>query len=293
MLFGERDALMDLQGVLEMNSASRQRVREVQRNARRKKQRQYRIRRIGALIILVLLLILIIAGIRGCNKNTTAKGPVVTVLPAITIPPATKAPTANAVGNVKPSDVDQSYFADSCFVGNSVIESMEIYELVDNADYFARIGLNVTDAAKLAMTNSNIPVIDELNNDRQYKRIFMMFGENELNWPNIETFKSAYTSLIKKAKQYQPSAQIYLLSVTPISKKADSEQTEGVSKSAILKFNQYIEEIAKTNNVTYVDLYTALADKDGFLPEGVATDGIHFDKDYYTKCLVYIQTNYQ
>lgn len=168
------------------------------------------IRRISAVGILLLILILIISGIRSCGNNAS-KAPVVTVVPAVTLPPEGLTASPGPVGNVTEADINQSYFKSSCFVGNSVIESMEVYELLDDADYFARIGLNVTDANRLAMDNSNIPVIDELNNDKQYNRIFMMFGENELNWPSTDSFKSAYATLIKKAKKYQPTAKIYLL----------------------------------------------------------------------------------
>ena len=166
---------------------------------------------------------------------------------------------------------------------------MEIYELLDNTDYFAKIGLNVTDASKVAMTNGTVPVIDELNNGKQYNRIFMMFGENELNWPSIDTFKADYAKLIKKAKRYHPSAQIYVLSVTPVSKTADAQQNEGVTKEAIESFNEQLKDIAEENNATNVELFTALSNSDGFLPEDAATDGIHFGEDYYIKSLVCIQ----
>ena len=121
-----------------MNASSRKRVRDMQRNTHRKRRRQYLIRRAAVLIIGIIILILIIAGIRSCGGNNAADGPVVTVLPGVTVPQSTKTPTANAVGNVTAADVNQSYFANSCFVGNSMIEGMEIYELVDGADYFAR-----------------------------------------------------------------------------------------------------------------------------------------------------------
>lgn len=275
-----------------MNASSRKRVRDMQRNTHRKRRRQYLMRRAAVLIIGIIILVLIIAGIRSCGGNNTADGPVVTVLPGVVVPQSTKVPTANAVGNVTAADVNQSYFANSCFVGNSMIEGMEIYELVDGADYFAKIGLNVTDALTDAMDNGTVPVIDELNNDRQYRKIFMMFGENELSWSNTEKFKDDYSAIIQKAKQYQPSAQIYLLSITPISETAEAEGENGASKEKILEFNGYIKEVAEENSVAYVDLYGGLANENGYLPENAATDGIHFSEDYYAKFLVYIQVNY-
>lgn len=271
-----------------MNAAYRKKLRDLKRLYQKKRQRVYMIRRISAVAILVLLIVLIILGIRGCGKSKASSGPVVTVIPAETVSPYTPAPMGR-IGNVTKSDINQGFFKNSCFVGNSVIESMEIYELLDNTDYFAKIGLNVTDASKVAMTNGTVPVIDELNNDKQYSRIFMMFGENELNWPSIDTFKADYAKLIKKAKRYHPSAKVYVLSVTPVSKTADSQQHEGVTKEAIESFNEHLKDIAEENNATYVDLFTALSNGNGFLPEDAATDGIHFGEDYYIKALVCMQ----
>lgn len=265
-----------------INAAIRKKIKEIKRQKKQKLQRQYFIRRCVAIAIIIALFVIIIAGIKSCSKNDYSDAPVITVVPAQTIPPA-----------VSSTSVDQNFYKDSCFIGNSVIENMEIYELIDEADYFAKVGLNVTDASEVAMNNSNIPVIEELNNEKQYKKIFMMFGENELSWTNIDRFKTAYSNLIKKAKQYQPSAQIYLLSVTPISKTADEGGTEeGVTKEAIENFNVYIKEIADSNNVIYADIYDVLANDEGYLPEDAATDGIHFDKSYYSKFLIYIQQNY-
>ena len=264
----------------------------MRKNARRKRRRRYFIRRAAALALGILIIVLVIAGIKSCATNKGSSGPVVTVLPGVAVPQSTKTPTSNPVGNVDAADVNQSYFADSCFIGNSMIEGMELYELVDGADYFAKIGLNVTDALTDSTETGMVPVIDELNGGRQYRRIFIMFGENELAWSNIDKFKSDYSALIQKAKQYQPSAQIYLLSVTPVSAEAEASGQNGTTNENIIKMNEYIKEIAEQNSVAYVDLYSALADENGYLPSTAATDGIHFDEDYYAKMLVYIQINY-
>lgn len=276
-----------------MDASKRKRVRDMQRNTSRKRHRQYLIRRAMVFIVGIIILVLIIVGIKSCGGNNAADDPVVTVLPGVMVPQSTKVPTSNAVGDVTAADINQSYYANSCFVGNSMIEGMEIYELVDGADYFGKIGINVTDAITTAMDNGTVPLIDELDNGKQYRKIFMMFGENELSWSNIDKFKDDYSAIIQKAKQYQPSAQIYLLSITPISETAEDESENGLSKEKILEFNGYIKEVAEENAVAYVDLYNGLANENGYLPEDAATDGIHFSDDYYAKSLVYIQVNYE
>ena len=89
------------------------------------------------------------------------------------------------------------------------------YSLVEGADYFARIGLNVNDAMTKSTSTGTVPVIEELNNGKQYNKIFMIFGENELGWANSDTFVEQYGALIDKAKSYQSTAKIYLLAINP------------------------------------------------------------------------------
>ena len=119
-----------------------------------------------------------------------------------------------------------------------------------------------------------------------------MFGENELGWSNTQTFIDEYTRIVKKAKQYQPEATIYLLSVTPITEEVSNVGADGETNENIIKINKLIKQIASDQKVVYCNIYNACADENGVLPKGAATDGIHFGNEYYKKCLIYIQKNY-
>ena len=49
--------------------------------------------------------------------------------------------------------------------------------------------------------------------------------------------------------------------------------------------------MAKEENVTYLDVQSALVDNQGHLPEDASTDGIHLDVEYCEKWLDYLKNN--
>ena len=232
----------------------------------------------------LLIIVLIILGIRGCvNKNKSNNNEV-----QVTV---TASPTPTAESGSK--NIDQNFYRDSCFLGNSFIDGMEIYNLVDGADYFAKVGLTVNQADTETTDNGTVPIIDELNSNKNYKKIFMMFGENELGWSNLDRFVSEYEALVDTAKKYQPDADIYLLSVTPVSAEVSDKAEDGLTNDNIVEINKLIKEVAEDKDVIYCDIFSAVANSKGELPASAASDGIHFDRSYYEKCLIYIQKNYE
>lgn len=189
------------------------------------------------------------------------------------------------------TEINKDFYANSAFVGNSFAEGLMTYDILDDVDYFSRIGLNVNDAMSKSTTTGNIPVIDELGQGKQYNKIFFIFGENELGWVNSDIFISEYRELIDKAKSYQPNAQIYLFAITPVTQKASDENLDNANNPLIVSFNEQIKQLATDKGVNYADAYTAVADENGALPADAASDGIHFGIDYYEKCLIYIQSH--
>lgn len=265
----------------------KQRMQDIQkRKAERRKKQIFKNRCIAA-VFCVLVLALLVFGIKSCvsgviKRAEERKAAQVTPTPVPTNTPIPK----------DASGIAQDFFKKSAFVGNSFIDGMVIYDLVDGADYFSKIGLNVKTATTESTENGSVPVIEELNSTKVYEKIFMMFGENEVGWPNSETFVSQYKTLVKKAKQYQPEAKIYLLSITPITQEESDKEIDGTTNDNIRKFNKLIKRVAQEEDVTYCDIYSAVVNSDGALPKDAASDGIHFGNEYYKKCLIYIQEHY-
>ena len=188
--------------------------------------------------------------------------------------------------------INETYYNNCAFFGNSFIEGMEIYGLVPDADYFSRVGLTVSQAVTLSTNTGTVPVVEEFSQGTQYDKIFMMFGENELGWIG-DAFFEQYEALIDKVILNQPKAKIYLMSIPPISKKVSDQDNDGLNIDRINAYNSGIQTVARNVGATYADIFIVTADRDGYLPADVSTDGIHFNEDYYIKSLKYIQERYE
>lgn len=271
-----------------MNTSSqKQRMDDIQRRKQERRKKQIFKNRCIAAVFCLLVLILLISGVTSCVNGIRERAEERRLAQITPAPVSTGTPIPRDA-----SGIAQGFFKNSAFLGNSFIEGMIIYDLVDGADYFAKVGLNVKTASTESTDTGNCPVIEELDSTKVYDKIFMMFGENEVGWPSSQTFVSEYTNLVKKAKRYQPEAEIYLLSITPITEEVSEMAIDDTTNANIRKYNKLIKQIAKDQDVIYCDIYSAVVNDEGALPEEAATDGIHFGNEYYKKCLIYIQEEY-
>lgn len=269
--------------------ASKERIKDIKKRKlvreKTRKHRIYLIRRCVLVLIAIGLIIWAIFSIKGCVsrvKMERAREAAILAASEALKPTPTPPPRYNDYG------IDETFYNNTVFLGNSFIEGMTVYDLVENADYFSKIGLTVSQVMTEATDMGNIPVIEELNTGKKYYKVFLMFGENEVGWIGDSFFRQ-YKEVIKKVKEYQPQAEIYLLAITAISKKVSEEDVDNLNVNTVKYYNSKIKELADETNTIFADLFSATAGVDDFLPDGAATDGIHFGEDYYIKCLKLIQ----
>jgi len=101
------------------------------------------------------------------------------------------------------------------------------------------------------------------------------------------------TELVQLVRQTQPNARIYLLSVPPVTQ-ALSEREDNVSftRENVIAFNQTLKTLAGEQGVRYLDIFSLLADSQGYLPEDAATyDGIHILAAQYSIIKGYLRTH--
>lgn len=260
------------------------------KHLREQRRRKIFIHRVIVFLVAIVIILLVIFGIKGCVSSVSQKAEQKRQEELANMATPTPMPATRKTNS---TEIDQNYYQNSAFMGNSFVDGMMNYSLIDGADYFARIGLNVNDAMSKSTSTGTVPVIEELNNDKQYSKIFMIFGENELGWINSDTFAEQYGLLIDKAKMYQSTAKIYLFAITPVTKEVSDNNVDNTNNEQIVKYNELIKKLAEDKGVIYADVYSAVVGPNGDLPDGVASDGIHFGEDYYKKCLIYIQNNIQ
>ena len=179
-------------------------------------------------------------------------------------------------------------FSDAVFIGNSLTVGLSMNCGKPLATFYASTGLNVNsvwDSATIALDNGGYGTVFDALAQKQFARVYVMFGINEVGWPYWDVFRTNYGEVINKIKELQPGAKIYIESILPVSSKA--VETDPVfTTDKIDGLNEYVKNVAADTGTVYLDVNSALRQADGSLPEEASTDGIHLMKNY---CMIWLK----
>lgn len=201
-------------------------------------------------------------------SETPSSTPAPSETPAIT----TAAPS--------PGDLDYSVFDNCAFVGNSVFEGLYRYGVITRGKFFTKVGLNILSVYTDTTATGTVPIIDELDTG-SYESVILMFGQNELGWPSVDSFIQHYSDFIDDVRAKQPNARIFLTGLPPFSKEKSAEGgSTGLTNERVHLYNGRIEELAQSKNCYYISVPDAMMDADGALPSEATSDGIHLNLTY-------------
>lgn len=184
--------------------------------------------------------------------------------------------------------VYDSHFDRSCMIGNSLVEGFLMWSGVTNIRYIYGTG---------AVVNNVLGTLDlsplTLNDPDYFQDIYLMFGLNEVG-TDVNSFVQSYKTLIDYVREHQTKANIYIISVTPVTQKVDADPNEVQSMERINSFNSALKQLCADNNCWYLDIYSMLVDEYGFLSSdyAFAGDGKHFEKSGYVAWANYMKTHY-
>lgn len=221
----------------------------------------------------------------------------VTVEAAIDLQPVTEVTEAPAppfspdLSEQEP--VEDSFFDDTAFVGNSLVRGLELYGGMKGGDFRAvtsttvvNIDMNRTVDLKDGTKGTLLQKLFE----KQYGKIYILLGINEISF-EPEYFAELYSEMLDKIAENEPDAEIYIMSLTPVTEKKSGEGYL-FSAERIAQYNEKLYALAQDRGCRYVDLVEALADESGFLPAAESTDGIHLKQDKYPVWADYLRTHY-
>ena len=187
-------------------------------------------------------------------------------------------------------EAEEDYYKDTVFIGDSRTQGLQINAGLTSPDYFAGRGLNVKNARTEKVVKNAagkaVTVVDALK-DKQYKKVYICFGINELGWPYTNIFADEYQKTIDAIKKIQPNAEVVVQGILPVTEKK-SKSDKIFNMKNVKKFNKVIKKMAEDNGETYVDNSPAVANDKGYLPSDVTPDGIHMNREYCKRILAYI-----
>lgn len=184
-------------------------------------------------------------------------------------------------------------FSDAVFIGDSRTQAFMLGAGLGNSHFYCEKGINVSSAMTddvFTLSNGRKGNLRDALSQQQFKRVYVMFGVNELGWPDPEEFGVKYTEIIKIIQELQPEAKIYVQSILPVS---ESRASKGdyVNNVQVAAFNEVIFQITLDTGTMYLPVGAALANEIGCLPEEASVDGVHPNKDYCLKWLEYLKEN--
>lgn len=283
----------------------------------RKTRAKRRVLFISMLLIIIISLIALISSCGKKDKDTNKDKDVVTTTTTTTMaqttttkPPkddnkeTTKPNSSNDKNNqangfnyskpVSKSDaVDNTFFDDAIFIGDSRSEGFMVYTGLSNATFYTHKGLMVNTAFTSPVINlggKKVSVMDAVKSNKKFKKAYIMLGLNELGWAYSNLYVEKYGSIIDTIKKVNPNAQIYIQSLIPVtSKKSSSDKIHNNKK--IREYNTLLQQLAAEKKVYYVNVAEGLVESNGCIPEDAAYDGIHLKKPYCLKWLEYLKTH--
>lgn len=181
--------------------------------------------------------------------------------------------------------VPESYFNDAVFIGDS--RTVGLYEyagMEDRADFFAKTSLTIYDVftqkvAKDEKTGRKITVEEALA-QKQYGKVYLMLGINELGTGNTSSFMRKYTEVVDRIRQLQPDAVIFVQGIMRVTG-AKNESDPIFNNTNINEKNAEIAKLADGHDIFYIDVNEAVCDEDGNLNEEYTMDEIHLKAKYY------------
>lgn len=190
--------------------------------------------------------------------------------------------------------VDNAYFEDAIFFGDSISTGIPIYQVAGSPDTVAVKGLSpnniLTEALVVTPSGESMTVLDAAKQYGEKKKVYIMLGSNGL-WMDKKSFIQNYNAFINAVKEQYPGAVIYLQSMPPVTTEAKKLYPDA-DNAVIRELNESIAQLAKQNGVYFVDVAQALTDAEGNLPmEASPTDGMHLTPEYYQKWFEYLKTH--
>ncbi len=228
--------------------------------------------------------------------------------PPVTNPPETDPPVTNPPVTFDPTEeppvqtvvvpqtarVDDSYFADAVFVGDSRTVGLHLYSGL-RSNYYAEVGLNLSTVfTKGYVGEAKLTFAQALDANPSVTKVYIAFGINEISgWPSRQAFFDRYLELITLIKEKLPHAKIAVQAIIPMSAStAASERYSAMHiNEKVYDYNAQLREICAQEGIYFIDLYEIFADADGALIASDSGDGIHLGVASCKRWAEYLRTH--
>lgn len=188
--------------------------------------------------------------------------------------------------------VEDGYFTDTVFLGDSRTEGFHLYSGLQEGEYLYAVGATVESVFTKPTQETaagKVPMLDALA-ELECGKVYIMLGANELGWPRSEAFHDQYGKVIDRIREDHPNAEVVIQSILPVSAVQESKGSY-VNNGRIQTYNAILEELALEKECPYLNVSEAVTGEDGCLRPELTTDGIHLNTAGCKEWLNYLKTH--
>lgn len=180
--------------------------------------------------------------------------------------------------------VDDSYFTDALFIGDSrTVGLYEYAEWEDVATFYASTGLTVYKMFDTPIVE--VPgqrqkeTVEQALAQKQFAKIYLMIGINEMGTGTVDSFMEAYEKAVRHLQELQPDAIIYLQGIMKVTAER-SARGDYITNEGIQERNDRIEQLADNKKIFYLDVNPLVCDESGGMNPEETFDGVHLKAQY-------------
>ena len=192
----------------------------------------------------------------------------------------------------EPIPMDESWFDDALFIGDSRTQGLGAFGKLGKADFFAQVGMTVYGARSAEIEfkgYKNKQTIRSLLKRNEYGKVYICLGLNEI-MGNHDDLIAAYQKIIDLVQEVEPDAVIILQAVMTVGREKAATKA-CFHPDYIASLNERIKALAVGENMRYIDVNEWIADEEGYLPDGWSRDGTHPYADGYYEWGEWIRLN--
>lgn len=193
------------------------------------------------------------------------------------------------------TQVDDSYFDDAVFVGDSRMVGLSQYcpELDSRATFFAKKSLTIYNLQKDAwidVENGPKETLFEALSKISFSKVYIMVGINEIGTGTNDGYRNAYADVINRILEIQPNALIYINSTMHVTKeKNDSDPL--YNNGNINVRNAALFDLIDGQHIFFLNVNDVLDDGEGNLDSSLSGDGVHLKGSCYEPWHQYLLYN--
>lgn len=241
-----------------------------------------------AVITLFIAIIIISLIITACRSNKKEQIFVDVTNTTTTVQTTTQSTTQLSTQTTEPTNIEEKSLQNiqtsrALFIGDSRTVGLAEYGKLDNADFFANVGMTVYNImdAKVSVPSVGKITLDNLLTNKKYDKIYIMLGINEVGYATNQTIEK-YKSLIDFVKSKNPKATIILQSNLHVTQER-SNKDKVVNNNAINNLNNEIKKLANVENIYYIDGNNLFDDSNNALAKDKTGDNAHLYAKYYAQ----------